>query len=304
MWIADLVKGGASRDQVDKARKALRVILAAAVEWGRLSENPARGLRLPKASADEGEAVRRVLSEGQLRLLLSVGVTSKVTGKVNLRVETMLRAAAEAGLRKGEVVGLRWGDLDLPARRLTVARSVWQEPKGRDGERPRRIVKAPKSGKPRTVAISPAFAQRLGEWFAVSVVEQGGDAAGYVWPGRGGGPMGAGTPGQALGRALVRSGLVGGDGSPLLSFHGLRHSCASILIARGVPLTVVARQLGHANPNITATIYAHLLDESQLDDAAAVFDVPKDAGTMGETMGGLRRRYENRGISRKISGNS
>jgi integrase len=43
------------------------------------------------------------------------------------------------------------------------------------------------------------------------------------------------------------------------------------MLAGGVPLIVVARQLGHANPNITATIYAHLLGDSQLDDAAAVF---------------------------------
>ena len=46
--------------------------------------------------------------------------------------------------------------------------------------------------------------------------------------------------------------------------HGLRHTAASVMIVRGVALTIVARQLGHANPNITATIYAHLLDEAHL----------------------------------------
>jgi integrase len=78
--------------------------------------------------------------------------------------------------------------------------------------------------------------------------------------------------GQALARVLGRVGLVDQDGRPLVTFHGLRHTAASIMLARGVPLIVVSRQLGHANPNITAQVYAHLLHDAQLDDAAAVFD--------------------------------
>ena len=53
--------------------------------------------------------------------------------------------------------------------------------------------------------------------------------------------------------------------------HGLRHTCGSILLARGVPLIVVSRHLGHADPNITARVYAHLLSDAQLDQAAHVF---------------------------------
>jgi site-specific recombinase XerC len=55
--------------------------------------------------------------------------------------------------------------------------------------------------------------------------------------------------------------------------HGLRHTAASIMLSRGVPLIVVSRQLGHTNPNITATVYAHLIDQDQqLHQAAAVFE--------------------------------
>jgi integrase len=57
------------------------------------------------------------------------------------------------------------------------------------------------------------------------------------------------------------------------------------MLAAGVPLIVVSRQLGHANPNITATVYAHLLNDAQLDDAAAVFLAPHDAETVGDTVG-------------------
>jgi integrase len=67
-----------------------------------------------------------------------------------------------------------------------------------------------------------------------------------------------------------------------VTFHGRRHTAASVMLARGVPLPVVARQLGHANPNITATIYAHILGEDHLDRAANVFDPPQDARAMRE----------------------
>lgn len=50
-----------------------------------------------------------------------------------------------------------------------------------------------------------------------------------------------------------------------------------MMLGHGVPLLVVSRQLGHANPSITATIYAHLLGDSQFDEAAAVFDVAPEA---------------------------
>ena len=70
---------------------------------------------------------------------------------------------------------------------------------------------------------------------------------------------------------LRRAGLVDADGVPLVTPHGLRHTAASLMLAAGVPLIVVSRQLGHANPNVTAQVYAHLLCDSQLDEAAAAF---------------------------------
>jgi integrase len=198
VWLAELVESS-SRHAVWKSVAALRAILKVAVEWGRLVENPAVGLRLPKAAPEERTAAERVLSQDQLAALLHA--TKRA------RVETFLRAAGECGLRAGEVVGLCWPDVDLANRRITVARSVWQEA-GRGGRPPRRIVKAPKGNRARRVAISRVFAERLADWYAESVIEGGAPADGYVWPGRGGGPMDASTLGQALARVCARAGLV------------------------------------------------------------------------------------------------
>ena len=236
---------------------ALRGILATAVEWGLIPTNPAARLRLPAMETHEEQAVERVLDEDQLRHLLEVGATG-------LRVETMLRVAAEGGLRRGEIIGLRWSDIDVKDRRIEVRRSVWQTYRGK-GEKPT------KGRRTRRVAISETFVDRLDAWRTEAIVKLGIALTSYVWPGRDGQAMDAHSPTQATTRALIRAGLTEPDGKPLVTLHGLRHTCGSILLAHGVPLIVVSRHLGHANPNITAKVYAHLLSDSELDRVAEVF---------------------------------
>lgn len=274
VWLADLVAKARSRRMIVQTVATLRVILATAVEWGRLPSNPAARLSLPTPDTHEEQAVERVIDAEQM--------TSLFAAAGETRTETMLRAAGEAGLRRGEIAGLRWDDVDLASRRLHVRRSIVQERKTKASAM-RKVEKTPKGRRSRRVAVSAAFAERLADWYAESVVEGGNDATGYVWPGNDGGPMHDRSLHRALERACQRTGL--GEAyvaqtkkgpqerfRASLTSHGLRHSCASIMLAADVPLIVVSRQLGHANPNITATIYAHLLGDSQLDDAAAVFE--------------------------------
>ncbi|MGD9573094.1 MAG: tyrosine-type recombinase/integrase [Dehalococcoidia bacterium] len=280
-WVAQMVAVASSRRMVIQSVAALRGILAAAVAWDRIPTNPAARLRLPAPDTHRAQAAERVLNEAELQHLFSVGSPS-------LRVETMLRAAGEGGLRRGELIGLKWPDVDASARRIEVRRSVWQV----GGERGEKTAKGRRS---RRVAISDALAIRLGEWYSASVVEGGSDAAGYVWPGRSGAPMDAHSPTQAATRALVRAGLVDADGTPLTTLHGLRHTCGSILLGRGVPLIVVSRHLGHADPNITARVYAHLLADTQLDQVGDVF---------GELSEGMEAKSKKARHSRQSGGNS
>jgi integrase len=241
--------------------EAIRVILAAAVEWGRIPSNPAMRLRLPPSETHTEQKAERVLTLEQLRHLAAEGATDR-------RQETLIRVAGEAGLRRGELIGLRWPDVDLAARRIHVPRK---------GEK---VEKSTKGRRRRAVAVSADLARLLADFYAESVVERGRPAEGLVWPGRDGDHMAADTPTQIIERAQDRCGLVenpkprpkGERPRPLVTLHGLRHTAGSIALAAGVPLIVVSRQLGHSNPQITATVYAHLLSDSQLDDVAAVFD--------------------------------
>ena len=279
VWLADLVARAPSRRMVVQTVATLRAILAAAVEWDRLLVNPALRLRLPPAQTHAEHAVERVLTRGEYDQLLADGVRST-------RVETILRAAGEGGLRRAEIIGLRWPDVDLVARRIEVRRQVVQT-MGEKGS-PMKLEQPTKGRKARRVAISTRFAERLADWYAESVVEQGRPADGYIWPGRGGQqPMNENSIGNALERACERAGLgstIDGRFVPAVTPHGLRHTAASLMLLAGVPLLVVSRQLGHANPNITAAVYAHLLSDAHLDQAATVFEPSGDTSTVRETV--------------------
>ncbi len=263
VWLAELIASGASRRGVQQSVATHRVILEAAVAWGRLRDNPARRLRLPRLQSNQPQAAERVIGREALeRVFAAAG---------GVRTETMLRAAGEAGMRRGEIAGLQWGDVNLAARRLEVRRTVvWERPP--EGGH-RKVVGPPKSGRSRRVAISPHFAEALGRWYAEAVVEGGASAEGFVWPGTEGGPMHDRSLAQALERASARAGVVDDAGRPLVSPHRLRHSAASVMLREGVPWPVVAAQLGHADPAITARIYAHLIVDRALDLAAAAFSM-------------------------------
>lgn len=263
-WLATLIARASSRRMIVQTVATLRVILATALEWGLIPVNPAARLSLPAENVDT-PPVERVLTRKQLHALLAAAGS--------LRTETILRAAGEVGLRRGEIAGLKWGDVDLANRRLAIRRGVVQE-RSENGHPMRKLEQPTKGRQTRRVAISLALAEQLGQLREESRHSD----SDFVWPGRDGGPMHDRSAHRALERASRRARLLDVSGKPLVSLHGLRHTAASIMLSAGVPLIVVSRQLGHATPHITATTYAHLLGDSELDYAAAAFE-PKPGGS-------------------------
>ena len=115
--VADLLRSGASVRMVRGVVSTFRRLVQGAMECGYLTDNPARRVRLPAPETHARQAHERVLSMDELRWLIAACRSS-------VRTETMIRAMAEAGLRRGEVIGLRWEDVDLSGLRLVVRRSV------------------------------------------------------------------------------------------------------------------------------------------------------------------------------------
>jgi integrase len=121
----------------------------------------------------------------------------------------------------------------------------------------------------RTIALTAAAAALLREHRRAQLEHriwlgeawQGGE---YVFCNQVGGQLGHATVERAFKRIVSNVGL------PVIRFHDLRHTAASLLLARGVPVTEVARMLGHSSPHITYKLYAHAIPEGQRQAVAAM----------------------------------
>lgn len=170
--------------------------------------------------------------------------------------------AIGTGARRGEITALRWSDLDLDGATVRIERSVEQT---KDGLR----VKAPKTAAGRRTISLPAF--------AVDALREHRRKALELRMALGAGPLPADAPvfadpetGDALPPHLITNRwrrAVKNRKLPKVSFHALRHSHASALIAAVLDVVAVSRRLGHASPALTLNVYSHLFKNS--DTAAA-----------------------------------
>ncbi len=194
------------------------------------------------------------------------------------------------GLRLGEVLGLQWSGIDLDAGSLQVDRAL--ETIGKDralvslkSKESRRTVRLPEIV--RTALVEQRRRQRERQLLAGATWRAEGSS--FVFTTRDGRPFDGGNVTRDLKRLLVRTWIGGkqdckhrnvknrqceechAEHLPPLSFHSLRHSCASILLAQGVPVRDVAEILGHSDVRLTLGTYAHVIEATR-DRAAGVMD--------------------------------
>jgi integrase len=175
------------------------------------------------------------------------------------RLEALYIVAVTTGLRRGELQGLKWEDVDLEAGTLQVRRTL-SEPKGGY------VFEAPKNGKGRSVRCSQRALEALRSHRARQNKER--LRAGPLWQDNGlVFPSGVGTPllGGNLNRAFKA--LLNRAGLPEIRFHDLRHTCATLLLRQGVNPKFVQELLGHADISLTLNVYSHVLPD--MGDAAA-----------------------------------
>jgi integrase len=179
------------------------------------------------------------------------------------RLSPVVEVAALTGLRRGELCGLRWIDVDLVRGRIVVAQQVVQL--GRE-----QLVSAPKTaaGEQRVVDLDPDTIRvltTLREQQDAERAEWGEDWRdfGLVFTWEDGRPFSPEDLTRRFPRLVrrfnedpERVGVV----LPVCRFHDLRHLQASLLIAANVPLAVVSKRLGHSSVQITSDTYGHLLD--------------------------------------------
>lgn len=236
--VADLEVDGMSTRGIQQVHAVLRNALQNAVRDELVSRNVARLVKVRTPQYDVG----RGLSVTDARKLIES--TKKD------RFHALYVLAVYLGLRRGELLGLRWTDVDLDAGVLTVRHTLQRV----NGEL---IFKQPKTrASVRTVPLPAPVVEALRNHRAKQGKER--LRAGPRWvdedlvfPSR------VGTPVEPdnLSRSWYKVRRVLGEPAP--RFHDMRHTCVSLLLADGVPPNVVQKIVGHSAIEVTMTIYAH-----------------------------------------------
>jgi integrase len=249
--------GGLAPRTVRIIHNMLHKAFADATRKGTMLRNIADMADPPRASASPPKEMR-IWTPEQLRQFLAEIEHHRLFPAYYL--------SANTGMRRGEVLGLQWDDVDLERARLSVRHQIVDVAY-------ELIVEDLKTttGR-RTVDLDPRTLAVLRAWRKTQIEEriEVGERPTHdelVFPKPDGTPTHPDYFSQVFDRHLAKSSL------PRIRLHDLRHTHASILLRAGVPVKVVSERLGHASPAFTMTVYQHLLPGMQADAAATFGDV-------------------------------
>jgi integrase len=242
------LRGGLAPQTVVHIRMVLRTALNQAMKWSLIARNPAALVDPPR------------MPRGEIRPLTAEEARRFLDAAKGERLEALYTLALFSGLRRGEILGLRWSDVDLEERALRVNQAI-QRVGGKlraaetKTERSRRTISLPST----IVAVLRAHrVHQLQERLIAGSLWQD---SGLVFMSRVGTPV---EP-RNLHRDFVR--VLKVAKVPRIRFHDLRHSAASLLLAQGVPLRMIMEQLGHSSIALTANTYAHVMPAAMRDVA-------------------------------------
>jgi len=230
---------------VELAGAILKKSLRYAVEVeGVLAFNPATRVPLPKVTS----SVPHPYSFAELKQFLDFLDTT------NHRLKFFFRLSAYTGARRGELLALRWSDFDGKAITISKSRTIagnntveFDSTKGGKGGRRRVALDS------ETVELFNAHRKRQIQ--ERLIMGSGWVESGYVFVKENGEPIDTGTPTHLFRKLIKQAGLRE------TRLHDLRHLHATELLRLGEPLHVVSDRLGHKDPMVTATIYAHVTNE-------------------------------------------
>jgi integrase len=255
-----------ARNTVKNAAATLRAVLYQAQVDSLIASNPAaRFGRLFNARHDVREHVAVLEPE-------SVAAVLKAAVKWYPDHELAVRTLFYTGMREGELLGLQWDDIDWPRKLIDLRRTVAL----RNG---RLIVNTPKSGKLRTVDAPGSLIVALRDRYSVRQTEAavtGVAVSPWVFPS-------ATDRAKPLNDAWLRDRVW----RPLLDkaavrhvrVHDARHTYASLMLRRGVPIAYVSNQLGHSSISITVDLYGHFIPGADRHHVEGLADAFETAGT-------------------------
>jgi len=232
-----------------------RAALEKAVQNDILIKNPAKATNPPKSESKE---VKCYTAE-EVKAFLSLA-------KKRSRYYTAFLLAATTGLRRGEILGLRWQDMDFKKETLKVNQNLSQTTRG--------LEFGPLKSKlsHRTLTIPRAVIKALKEHQKEQLQEKMKNRPIYkkndlVFAGEDGSPV---NPNSLTNRFKQIAKELEEKGYPRITLHSLRHSYASLALEAGTPVKTVQENLGHHSPAFTLSIYAHASDNSKRESAEKI----------------------------------
>ena len=234
---------GLSAKTVRNIHQIISSALKLAVEQKLIARNPAEGCALPKVERKE----MQTLPVEQLTSFLREAKESGVYEMYYIDLAT--------GLRRGELLGLKWSDIDLEKGDLRVQRQIGRID-GKIIEMPLKTKNAYRTLPLSTEAIDVLMQQRIktgnSEW---------------VFPSPTGGPLSPDSVLHMLHRVLKRAGL------PKVRFHDLRHTFATLALQNGVDIKTVSGMLGHFSADFTLDTYAHVTTSAKREAAKTMGNI-------------------------------
>jgi integrase len=261
LYAALLREAKLSPRTVGHIHRIMHRALGHAVQWGLMRQNPADAVDPPRVPSTEIDT----LSVDDAHSLLE-----KLRGRA---IHPIAALALATGMRRGELLGLRWKDLELDRTRLRVEQSVEQtaakglvfkSPKTRHG---RRVISLPSS-----IVADLREHWRAQQEQRMALGRGKASPEDLVFPTWDGKVRSPNALTKEWSVALAALGLSA-------TFHSLRHSHASHLIASGLDVVTISRRLGHGSPAITLAVYAHLFPNTDAQAARIMEEAYQRART-------------------------
>lgn len=254
-FLNTMLKDGLKAGTINVIFAILDAALKDAVRWQRLAVNVCDVVTPPRVTPPD----MRVLSKEEAQRLLDVAKAS--------RLQCVLTLALATGMRLGELLALRWEEIDLENKTLQVRHTIdYIQGYGKVESEPKTA-----SGK-RGITLPQFMIEELERHrlYQLEAREKAGDAwkeQGLVFPNRNGGYFSRARLYGIFKKLLSDAGLSD------MHFHGLRHSTATILLRMGVSPKVVQELLGHSNITITLGVYGHVLPGMQKEAMDKMDDI-------------------------------
>lgn len=231
-FIIDRQKAGMHILTLRKILVTLNQIMAYAVRHRYIDHNPARDAERPKGQGQ--------IEEKPIRILNPTGINSLLDAVKDQKYRTLFMLAIMSGARQGELLGLKWSDMDWENSQVHIQRTfnnqAWYQPKTKTSDR--------------RIDLGPAMIKALKKWKLACLPSK----LDLMFPNEAGQPLNHNNMVSRFFEPALEKAEI-----ERIRFHDMRHTYASLLIEQRENVKYIQKQLGHSSPTVTLNVYAHLM---------------------------------------------